>query len=316
MAKREFNIEIDLLQNQLLNGVIHVLATAPTVPTPVEGQVYYNSTNKTIYVYNGTIWVSLFNVVASETVTGIVRLASTLQAALGTDIDSGQPLVIKPSQLKFYFDALRTAAMSGDLSGSLPSPVVEQSSSTDGFLIKTGVNEARVVSISGGIEIKNAANTADVNLTAASVNVNGNLSISGVIKESTSDTLKLEDSVILLNNNETGSPTASAGIEIERGTAVNTYLKWNETSDQFEIFDGATAYAIARKFKDIITGDGSTTSFPITHGLGTQDVQIQLYDSDYNVVEAEFISTNTTTATINFNMAPEIDVIFNVIVVG
>ena len=46
---------IDLTKNQLLNAVIHVAAAAPT--TPVQGQVYYNSVDKTLYFYNDTKWV-------------------------------------------------------------------------------------------------------------------------------------------------------------------------------------------------------------------------------------------------------------------
>ena len=45
---------IDLNKNELQNAVIQPLATAPT--SPKLGQVYYNSTDYTLYQYNGTAW--------------------------------------------------------------------------------------------------------------------------------------------------------------------------------------------------------------------------------------------------------------------
>ena len=57
MAKYLSNI--DLNKNELQNPVIHPLGTAPG--TPVEGQIYYDSTtgDKHIYLYNGTAWIQL-----------------------------------------------------------------------------------------------------------------------------------------------------------------------------------------------------------------------------------------------------------------
>lgn len=52
-------------------------------------------------------------------------------------------------------------------------------------------------------------------------------------------------------------------------------------------------------------GDGTNTSYTITHGLGTRDVIIQLYDSSsYDTVFADVVRTNTTQATITFASAP------------
>lgn len=45
---------LNLNKNQLQNAVIQPLATPPS--NPVEGQIYYNSSDKFIYRYNGTDW--------------------------------------------------------------------------------------------------------------------------------------------------------------------------------------------------------------------------------------------------------------------
>ena len=61
---------IDLAQNQLLNGVVQNLATAPS--TPVKGQIYFNTTDNRLYTYNGTEWIGADSIGSSMTGANIV----------------------------------------------------------------------------------------------------------------------------------------------------------------------------------------------------------------------------------------------------
>ena len=48
---------LEMNKNQVLELVLQQLATAPT--SPVKGQIYYNTTNDRVYVYDGTQWIVL-----------------------------------------------------------------------------------------------------------------------------------------------------------------------------------------------------------------------------------------------------------------
>lgn len=85
---------IDLVKNQLLNAVFQNLAVAPS--NPVEGQFYYNTTDKKMFYYNGTAWVDTTYLlpIASATVLGGVKVGSGLAidgngvlSATGTDTE-------------------------------------------------------------------------------------------------------------------------------------------------------------------------------------------------------------------------------------
>ena len=59
---------LNLSQNQLENAVIHKSATAPS--SPVEGQIYYNTTDHTFRVYDGTKWLAFADVDSAMSIHG------------------------------------------------------------------------------------------------------------------------------------------------------------------------------------------------------------------------------------------------------
>ena len=63
-------------------------------------------------------------------------------------------------------------------------------------------------------------------------------------------------------------------------------------------------------------GNASATSFTITHGLGTRDVSVQVYDmSSYDTVIADVVRTDTDTCTVSFSTAPASNA-YRVVLVG
>ena len=80
---RSYLTGINLNQNPLLNASIQNLATAPSTPAPVAGQIYYETTANFTLVYNGSAWIDArarANHSGTQLASTISNLASTVQA--------------------------------------------------------------------------------------------------------------------------------------------------------------------------------------------------------------------------------------------
>ncbi len=146
--------------------------------------------------------------------------------------------------------------------------------------------------------------------------VGGNLTVNGTVTAVNTETTTLNDNIIVLNNNEAGTPSQNAGLEVERGTSANVSILWNESSDQWTASNNGTDYhAITRKFSSTI-GNGSLTQIPVTHNLDTRTVTVEVYDSaTYNTVECDVVRTSTTVVTLGFTVAPAAGA-YTVVIVG
>jgi hypothetical protein len=134
----------------------------------------------------------------------------------------------------------------------------------------------------------------------------GDLTVQGTTTTVNSSTIELGDNIIVLNGGETGTPSANAGFEVERGSGVNATFLWNETKDLFEMFDGASTYGVGRKFvKTILTGDLSGATALITHNLNTKDVFVSLREvATDEIVYATYETATDNRLDIKFANAP------------
>lgn len=98
---------------------------------------------------------------------------------------------------------------------------------------------------------------------AGNATITGNLTVQGTTTTVNSNTVSIGDNIMVLNGDETGTPSANAGIEVERGTATNVSLLWNETNDNWTVSDGSATAVIltASNFNSVYTGTIDGGSF-------------------------------------------------------
>ena len=98
---------------------------------------------------------------------------------------------------------------------------------------------AKTLRTSGDYTIKagpsGSAGDKIITLDAADVRIPGNLIVDGATTYVETTNLKIEDSIIILNKNNSGAVDIDAGIMIERGASGNNAaIYWNEGEDVFK----------------------------------------------------------------------------------
>jgi hypothetical protein len=314
--------DINLNKNELQNAVIQKLGTDPSAGLTA-GWLIYNTTSNQLKVYDGSAWTNVggditgVNITAGTGLTGTVSttsgqhtqtitLADTAVTAASYGSSTAIPVITIDAQGRIT--AASTAAISSTLtiSDDVGTPNTDGVTvGTDTLVFAGTANEIDTLVSNNQVKIGLVANpTVSGNLI-----VSGDLTVSGTTTTVNTETINLADNIITLNSNEAGTPSENAGIEIERGTATNVALRWNEGSDIWELTKDGTNYKTIQNVQEstysVAIGDGSATSIAVNHNLGTQDVIVQLYDtSSLDTVYADVVRTNANTVTVGFTTAP------------
>jgi hypothetical protein len=195
-------------------------------------------------------------------------------------------------------------------SGAVTIKNVNLATQTTGNYIATIAGTANEVEVSGSGSENSAVTIGlpnDVTITN-NLTVGGNLNVTGTINSVNTTQVNIVDNKINLNTDFTGTPTADAGIRVERGDGADVEILWNETNDNWTLTNNGTNYhAIVRKFaSDITTTAEAPFTFTATHNLGTRDVTVQVFAtaSPYNQIECDVDHTSTSVVTLTFAAAP------------
>jgi hypothetical protein len=323
-------IGINLLTETLeINGGegIDVAVTGDTVTISGEDASY---TNKGVASFSSTDFVVTSGAVALNT-ESVQDIVGGMVTAPNTE--SGISVSYDDTNGKLDFNVNDPViTLSGDVTGSatmtnlgdvtITTTVAPNSvalgADTTGDYVATIVGTANEVTVS-----PNSGETAavtiglpdDVTITN-NLTVGGNLNVTGTINSVNTTQVNIVDNKINLNTDFTGSPTADAGVRVERGDSPDVEILWNETSDNWTLTNNGTNYnAIARKFTQTLST--SATSYAITHNLGTTDVLVQVSEtaSPFAKVETDVELTSTSVATIKFAVAPSAGE-YKVVVIG
>jgi hypothetical protein len=289
---------IDLNKNQIQNGVIHVLAGPPS--NPVEGQIYYNSTDSRLYFYDGSNWIDASGDIKSVTTQTSNQLTITdpngpnprVDVVTGAITNGGTALVTSGDIYTYVTNGI--AAISVTINGTTSEVEVTTTGTGqtfgDGDTITIGLPND--VTIANDLTVTNALDV-DGNVTlgtttsntvqiAGNTTINGDLTVNGTTTTVNSNVVEIGDSIITLNADETGAPSQDAGIEIERGTSPNRSLLWDESAGEWVIQQNTGTYeriaTYADSVEDVTVTAASGSGINITETLSGTDNRIKQYD--------------------------------------
>jgi hypothetical protein len=115
---------------------------------------------------------------------------------------------------------------------------------------------------SGSVTANLAANVT----IAQNLTVTGDLTVNGNTTTLNTETLTVEDNIILLNKNVTGTPSLDAGVEIERGDYTNAKIYWNETANAWYVSTPADSGASATESAIALAGNVTLEDAAIVSG--------------------------------------------------
>jgi len=143
--------------------------------------------------------------------------------------------------------------------------------------------------VSGDYNISSVDSSTDnVVITTHTVTVNGNLTVTGTTTSVETTNTEIADAVITLNKGEPGSGVTGtySGIEVDRGSANDVAIRWNETSDIWELTTDGVIYteittSAGAGISDVVAdttpqlgGDLDINGFQITSARSNEDIVI------------------------------------------
>lgn len=240
---------IDLNKNELQNGVIHVLATAPT--NPVAGQIYYNSTDTKLYFFDGTNWIDASGDIKSVTTNTANQLDITdpngpnprVDVITGAVTSSGTALATG-TQIYNYVTGAISSAISG-ITITANGTINEVEVTTTGAGQTFGDGDTITVGLPNDVTIGNDLTvTNDLGVSGNAI-ITGDLTVNGVTTTVNSTTVTLDDPILTL-----GGDTAPAsddnkdrGVEFRyhNGTSAKLgFFGYDDSTGKFTFIPDAT----------------------------------------------------------------------------
>ena len=189
--------------------------------------------------------------------------------------------------VSLYYDnskKLETVTDGVEITGTLYTSTIDSSDSsaitvTPIVNFDSDVNVGNNLTVSGYITgpATLVIDPAAVGDNTGEVIIAGNLTVQGNTTQVDSNVVNIGDAFLTLNSDEIGTPSQNAGIEVERGTSTNVALRWNESTDKWEITtDGATYNAISTANATVTSLTGTANEVEVD--VSTGDVTVGLPD--------------------------------------
>lgn len=154
----------------------------------------------------------------------------------------------------------------------------------------------------GGAGLALTGSTFDVNVDNSSIEINADTLRVKALGIATSMIAALAVTDAKINDVAVGKLTGQVAIA-NGGTASSTAAA------------ARTSLGTASVFAADITGDGTATTFAVTHNLGTKDVVVQVYEATTDaLVDTSVVRTSTNVVTIGIDIAPANAKVYRVVI--
>lgn len=334
MAKR-FLTSIDLSKNEIQNVVVHKLATAPA--NPVEGQIYYNTSDKRWYLRTDSAWKDVsgrIDDILSSTNAVIITdngdgtlsidIANATQSNAGLMSTADKTLIDSATDANTA-DSLVKRDASGNFAGNdvtvenliiNNAPTASYHAATKGYvdnLVASGVNIQGVIDCSTNPDYPAATAVGEAYHVSVAGRIGGgagelvevgDMIVAVAINAGGDQATVGNDWIVMQTNIDVATETSAGKIriattaEVTAGTNDETAV----TPSKMAAYVGALITA-GKYAADV--GDGSATTITVTHALGTEDVSVQLRDTTTKeLVETDVEITSGTVVTLKFAVAP------------
>ena len=280
----KFLTNINLLQNELQNAVIQVLATDPA--TGKMGQIYYNSANKALMQYDGTKWNRVGVVYQQNSTTGAVITGLDASGNVTTTNVTGLTLsgytpvedgyVSADMSLEDAFKALDTAVKNAVAGGGEVNQnawsninVKKQSTATTAVTGQTADATIAATSKTDTFSVASGNKWVDINSDGKQINIGHNLS------GATAGTYGDGTHVTKVTVDEAGHVTSAEQVTIdfpEITIPVYDIVKDIDSGDYAAIYhltkDGTNTGAAINIPKDLFVKEGKVVDNPTGQPAG------------------------------------------------
>lgn len=308
--------DIDLNKNQLKKARIHVetSSSASALSTPAEGQLYFDSTDNELRVYDGSAWVSAtntdINVNLANLKTRLPQIDASVVIGTGTGIHT---TISGNANVGADLAVTGNTVLAGDLTVNGTTTTVNTTNLdvTDNIIVlNNGQTGAAPTTLRSGIEVERGDSTNTIlhwndNIDRWEITNDGSTYYPLVYYVDASD-----PAITVTRTNgiaEIGARNASTTVDgvTRLATTVEATAGTSETIAVTPL--GLSTAISGRTFAASV---GGATSISVSHNLNTRDVIVQLYDATtFDTVVADVTRTNVNTIDVEFTTAPSANAI-------
>lgn len=277
MAKKKILINHDFNQNEIQKATVENLASAPS--SPKKGQIYYDTTLNMFGVYNNTTWIYLYLASTAATANNVILRDGSGRAQVA------DPAAAADIATKGYVDAIQQG-----ISWKNAVRVATTANGTLGTAYANGQTVDGVTLATGDrILIKDQSTGSENGIYT--VNSSG-----APTRASDADNAaELKQAAVFVQE---GTANADSGWvctvdgAITVGTTALTFVQFTNASVNFASAAEAEAKSLSNKavppsaltnfgrvYTSQITGDGTTTSWTVTHNLNTRAVIVSVSEA-------------------------------------